>query len=71
MLPDGVKDEDIRASYTDGVLDVRTPLPDDATRCRPSQEAPHQAGLTSTISRAGARRDDGVPAVSPRGKMRP
>lgn len=29
-LPDGVKDEDIQASYTDGVLNVRTPLPDDA-----------------------------------------
>ena len=29
-LPDGVKDEDIKASYTDGVLEVRTPLPDEA-----------------------------------------
>ncbi|WP_241521765.1 Hsp20/alpha crystallin family protein [Arthrobacter pityocampae] len=29
-LPDGVKDEDIQASYADGVLNVRAPLPDDA-----------------------------------------
>ncbi|MHA7239269.1 Hsp20/alpha crystallin family protein [Arthrobacter sp. TMS1-12-1] len=32
VLPDGVRDEDIRASYVDGVLTVRTPLPDDTRR---------------------------------------
>lgn len=29
-LPEDVKEEDIKASYTDGVLEVRTPLPDEA-----------------------------------------
>ncbi|HET7138888.1 MAG TPA: Hsp20/alpha crystallin family protein, partial [Arthrobacter sp.] len=29
-LPDGAKEEDIRATYTNGVLEVRTPLPDEA-----------------------------------------
>ncbi|MBT1002006.1 Hsp20/alpha crystallin family protein [Paenarthrobacter sp. DKR-5] len=29
-IPEGVKDEDIKASYKDGVLEVRTPLPDGA-----------------------------------------
>lgn len=29
-LPEGVKEEDIKASYTDGVLEVRTPLPETA-----------------------------------------
>ena len=29
-LPEGIKDEDIKASYTDGVLEVRTPLPEAA-----------------------------------------
>lgn len=29
-LPDDVKEEDIRATYTNGVLEVRTPLPDKA-----------------------------------------
>ena len=28
-LPEGVKEEDIKASYKDGVLEVRTPLPED------------------------------------------
>ena len=31
-LPDDVKEEDIKATYTDGVLEVRTPLPDEAAR---------------------------------------
>jgi HSP20 family protein len=29
-LPEGIKQEDIKASYTDGVLEVRTPLPEPA-----------------------------------------
>ncbi|MBP1233048.1 HSP20 family protein [Arthrobacter sp. PvP102] len=29
-LPEGVKEDDIKASYTDGVLEVRTPLPEEA-----------------------------------------
>ena len=41
VLPDGVRDEDIRASYADGVLDVRTPLPDDARR-----EGPRKLPIT-------------------------
>ncbi len=31
-LPEGVKEEDIKASYTDGVLEVRAPLPETATQ---------------------------------------
>ncbi|WP_427170431.1 Hsp20/alpha crystallin family protein [Arthrobacter sp. 92] len=27
-LPEGIREEDIKASYTDGVLEVRTPLPE-------------------------------------------
>lgn len=27
-LPDGVKEEDIKATYSDGVLEVRSPLPE-------------------------------------------
>lgn len=27
-LPEGIKEEGIKASYTDGVLEVRTPLPE-------------------------------------------
>jgi HSP20 family protein len=27
-LPEGIKEEDIKASYTDGVLEVRTPMPE-------------------------------------------
>ncbi|OOP64820.1 heat-shock protein Hsp20 [Arthrobacter sp. SRS-W-1-2016] len=30
LLPEGVKEEDIKASYTNGVLEVRTPLPEAA-----------------------------------------
>ncbi len=41
VLPDGVRDEDIRASYADGVLNVRTPLPDDARR-----EGPRKLPIT-------------------------
>lgn len=31
-LPEGVKEEDIKASYADGVLEVRTPLPETAVQ---------------------------------------
>ncbi|WP_104168352.1 Hsp20/alpha crystallin family protein [Arthrobacter sp. SX1312] len=41
VLPDGVKDEDIRATYADGVLDVRTPLPDSTKR-----EGPRKLPIT-------------------------
>ncbi|MCP8999416.1 Hsp20/alpha crystallin family protein [Pseudarthrobacter sp. RMG13] len=36
-LPDGVKEEDIKASYTNGVLEVRAPLPDDALPTEPKK----------------------------------
>lgn len=42
MLPEGVKEEDIKASYTDGVLEVRTPLPEPAT----GTEAPKKLPIT-------------------------
>jgi HSP20 family protein len=29
-LPDGVKEDDIQASYNDGILEVRVPLPKEA-----------------------------------------
>lgn len=28
-LPDGIKDEDVTATYTDGVLEVRAPVPEE------------------------------------------
>ena len=31
-LPDGVKEEDIKATYTNGVLEVRAPVPDEAAQ---------------------------------------
>ncbi|WP_394250036.1 Hsp20/alpha crystallin family protein [Arthrobacter pityocampae] len=40
-LPDGVKDEDIQASYADGVLNVRAPLPDDS-----KHEGPRKLPIT-------------------------
>lgn len=36
-LPDGVKEEDIKASYTNGVLEVRAPLPDEAQPTEPKK----------------------------------
>lgn len=42
-LPEGVKEEDIKASYTDGVLEVRTPLPDEAA---PQSEAPKKLPIS-------------------------
>ncbi|KRE65005.1 heat-shock protein Hsp20 [Arthrobacter sp. Soil736] len=41
-LPEGVKEEDIKASYNDGVLEVRTPLPDEAAQ----PEAPKKLPIT-------------------------
>lgn len=41
-LPEGVKEEDIKASYKDGVLEVRTPLPDSAA----VSEAPKKLPIT-------------------------
>lgn len=39
-LPEGVKEEDIKASYTDGVLEVRTPLPEEATQPNAPRKLP-------------------------------
>lgn len=36
-LPDGVKEEDIKATYTNGVLEVRAPLPDEAQPTEPKK----------------------------------
>jgi HSP20 family protein len=36
-LPDGVKEEDIKATYTNGVLEVRTPLPEQAQPTEPKK----------------------------------
>ncbi|WP_457948767.1 Hsp20/alpha crystallin family protein [Pseudarthrobacter sp. alpha12b] len=36
-LPDGVKEEDIKATYTNGVLEVRTPLPEQAQPAEPKK----------------------------------
>lgn len=38
-LPDGVQEGDVTASYKDGVLEVRAPIPDDATQST-SQKIP-------------------------------
>ncbi len=42
LLPEGVKDKDIKASYTDGVLEVRTPLPETS----PSTTEPKKLPIT-------------------------
>jgi HSP20 family protein len=39
-LPEGVKEEDIKASYTDGVLEVRIPLPDEAAQPNAPRKLP-------------------------------
>lgn len=36
-LPDGVKDTDVTASYKDGVLEVRAPIPEKGTAPSPSR----------------------------------
>lgn len=41
-LPEGVTDDQIKATYTDGVLEVRTPLPDKAIQ----PEAPKKLTIT-------------------------
>ncbi|MHA7303487.1 Hsp20/alpha crystallin family protein [Pseudarthrobacter sp. MDT1-22] len=41
-LPEGVKEEDIKATYTNGVLEVRTPLPEEAAQ----PEAPKKLPIT-------------------------
>lgn len=43
-LPDGVKEEDIKASYTDGVLEVRTPIPEEAGQPSPPKKLPITRG---------------------------
>lgn len=43
-LPDDVKEEDIKATYTDGVLEVRTPLPDEAARPAAPKKLPITRG---------------------------
>lgn len=37
-LPDGVKDDDVTATYTDGVLEVRAPVPEETNP--PSRKVP-------------------------------
>lgn len=39
-LPDGVKEEDIKATYTNGVLEVRAPLPDKAAEAAAPKKLP-------------------------------
>ncbi len=43
-LPDDVKEEDIKATYTDGVLEVRTPLRDEAARPAAPKKLPITRG---------------------------
>lgn len=43
-LPEGVKEEDIKASYTDGVLEVRTPLPEAVTAGTEKKKLPISRG---------------------------
>jgi HSP20 family protein len=43
-LPDDVKEEDIKATYTDGVLEVRTPLPEEAARPAAPKKLPITRG---------------------------
>lgn len=43
-LPDGVKEEDIKATYTDGVLEVRTPLPEEAAQPETPKKLPITRG---------------------------
>lgn len=43
-LPEGVKEEDIKASYNDGVLEVRTPLPDEAAQPEAPKKLPIKRG---------------------------
>lgn len=44
LLPEGVKEEDIKASYTDGVLEVRTPLPETAAGPKEPKKLPITRG---------------------------
>jgi HSP20 family protein len=43
-LPDGVKEDDIKATYNDGVLEVRTPLPEDAAQPQTPKKLPITRG---------------------------
>ncbi|KRE64964.1 heat-shock protein Hsp20 [Arthrobacter sp. Soil736] len=43
-LPDCVKEEDIKASYVDGVLEVRTPLPEEAAQPETLKKLPIARG---------------------------
>lgn len=43
-LPEGVKEEDIKASYKDGVLEVRTPLPEAVTAGTEKKKLPITRG---------------------------
>lgn len=44
LLPEGVKEEDIKASYTDGVLEVRTPLPETTPETKEPKKLPITRG---------------------------
>lgn len=43
-LPEGVKEEDIKASYKDGVLEVRTPMPEAVTAGTEKKKLPITRG---------------------------
>jgi HSP20 family protein len=43
-LPDGVKEDDIKATYGDGVLEVRTPLPQEAVQSGTPKKLPITRG---------------------------
>ena len=43
-LPDGVKEEDIKATYADGVLEVRAPLPEQAVESGSPKKLPITLG---------------------------
>lgn len=44
QLPEGVSEEDIKASYKDGVLEVRTPLPEAVTAGTDKKKLPITRG---------------------------
>lgn len=43
-LPDGVKEDDIKATYSDGVLEVRTPLPEETSQPNTPKKLPISRG---------------------------
>ena len=43
-LPEGVNEEGIKATYADGVLEVRTPLPEEAAQSKSARKLPISRG---------------------------